>query len=293
MIMIAKLCALASIIYLVKTFLYPIYKPVSSKQKKRARRYMKERKNAQFRDRVYRLKRGLALKYAKRLLSSGERTRLQKMVDRLDLTMSPEEIRFEQMLYTLGAVLPTIFMLKVNPLLGYVTAIFIILGWLYPVSELEKKIEKKNKNIARDFPAFYSMVYYQYAKSVNIYLADVIKDYIPNANPDMAEELGVMLDNIEYGEEYALKQFKKRVPLHYIIKFCDIMETRLRGYDNVSQMVYLKNEVDEFRILALENDLQARERSNARIQLILIVILMIYIAIYYLFMVMGAIKMFQ
>lgn len=293
MIMIAKLCALASIIYLVKTFLYPIYKPVSSKQKKRARRYMKERKNAQFRDRVYRLKRGLALKYAKRLLSSGERARLQKMVDRLDLTMSPEEIRFEQMLYTLGAVLLTIFMLKVNPLLGYVTAIFIILGWLYPVSELEKKIEKKNKNIARDFPAFYSMVYYQYAKSVNIYLADVIKDYIPNANPDMAEELGVMLDNIEYGEEYALKQFKKRVPLHYIIKFCDIMETRLRGYDNVSQMVYLKNEVDEFRILALENDLQARERSNARIQLILIVILMIYIAIYYLFMVMGAIKMFQ
>lgn len=293
MTMLAKLCALASIIYLIKTFLYPIYKPISSKQKKRARRYMKEKKNAQFRDRVYRLKRELALKYVQRLLSSGERARLLKMVERLDLPTKPEEIRLEQIMYTLGAVLLTIFMLKMNPLLGYVTAIFIILGWLYPVSELEKKIEKKNKNIALDFPAFYSMVYYQYAKSVNIYLADVIKDYIPNANPDMAEELGVMLDNIEYGEEYALKQFKKRVPLHYIIKFCDIMETRLRGYDNVSQMVYLKNEVDEFRILALESDLQARERSNARIQLILIVILMIYIAIYYLFMVMGAIKMFQ
>ena len=104
---------------------------------------------------------------------------------------------------------------------------------MYPVSEMEKKIEKKNKNIAFDFPAFYSMVYYQYSKSVNIYLADVIRDYLPNAQTDMAEELGVMLDNIEYGEEYALKQLKKRVPIHYIIKFCDLMETRLKGYDNI------------------------------------------------------------
>ncbi|GJM70475.1 hypothetical protein HMSSN036_26910 [Paenibacillus macerans] len=92
------------------------------------------------------------------------------------------------------------------------------------------------------------MVYYQYSKSINIYLADVIRDYLPNANADMAEELGVMLDNIEYGEEFALKQLKRRVPIHYIIKFCDLMETRLKGYDNISQMVYLKNEIDSFRI---------------------------------------------
>ena len=130
------------------------------------------------------------------------------------------------------------------------------------VAELEKTIERKNKNISLDFPAFYSMVYYQYSKSVNIFLSDVIKDYIPNANPDMAEELGVMLDNMDYGEEYALKQLKKRVPMHYIIKFCDIMETRLKGYNNVSQMTYLKNEVDEFRIVALEDELERRRRSN-------------------------------
>ncbi|CDN45682.1 hypothetical protein, partial [Paenibacillus sp. P22] len=205
----------------------------------------------------------------------------------------PAEIRVEQLLYSGGAVLITLLALSANRLIGCVAAVLIFLGWLYPASELEKKIERKNRNIALDFPGFYSMAYYQYAKSVNIYLADVIRDYLPSANPDMAEELGVMLDNIEYGEEYALKQFKKRVPLHYIIKFCDIMETRLKGYDNISQMEYLKNEVDEFRVVALEDDLKRRERSNSRLQLVLIAVLIVYIAIYYLFTVLDSIKMFQ
>lgn len=293
MIFIAKLCALASVIYLVKVFLYPFYKPVNSNQKKRARRFMKERNSAAFKEKLYQMKRKFAFKYVRRMVGTAQRLRLQKMIDRLDLPIKPEEVRADQILYTLGALLLTAFMMSANQLLGYVTAIFIILGWLYPVNELEKKIDKKNKNIALDFPAFYSMVYYQYAKSVNIYLADVIRDYLPNANPDMAEELGVMLDNIDYGEEYALKQFKKRMPMHYIIKFCDIMETRLKGYDNVSQMVYLKNEVDEYRIRALEDDLKARERSNARIQFVLIIVLGIYIVIYYLFMILDSMKMFQ
>jgi len=68
----------------------------------------------------------------------------------------------------------------------------------------------------------------------------------------MAAELEVFLDNIEYGEEYALKQLKKRVPLRHIIKFCDIMETRLRGYDNISQMTYLKNELYDLRVMSLK-----------------------------------------
>jgi len=52
-------------------------------------------------------------------------------------------------------------------------------GWLYPVDELEKMIEKKNNNILADFPSFYNMLYYQYARSINIYLADVVKDFLP------------------------------------------------------------------------------------------------------------------
>lgn len=293
MIALAKLCAMGSILYIVKVLLYPLFKPVSRRQKKQSRMYMKQRKNILFKSKLNQFKRQFAMKYTKYLLSKAESIRFKKMIDRLDLPIRPEEIRTEQLFYTLCAILLTMLMMKVNFLLGCVTAIFIILGWLYPVVEMEKLIDRKNRNISLDFPAFYSMVYYQYARSVNIHLADVIKDYIPNANADMAEELGVMLDNMDYGEEFALKQLKKRVPMHYIIKFCDIMETRLKGYDNVSQMAYLKNEVDGFRIRALEEELAKRERSNAKIQLLLIVILIIYIIIYYLFMILGSLKLFQ
>jgi Flp pilus assembly protein TadB len=293
MTFLAKLFAFISVLYLIKTLIYPFFKPVSKKQKKRMRIYAKERQNVKFKEKIHNLKKDLAFKYVKNLIGSSERQRFQKIIDRLDLEIKPEEIRLNQFLYTIAAIILTIFMLTANKVLGLITAIFIILGWLYPVEELEKTIEKKDKNISLEFPSFYSMVYYQYSKSVNIYLADVIKDYIPNAGPDMAEELGVMLDNMDYGEEFALKQLKRRVPVHHIIKFCDIMETRLKGYDNISQMAYLKNELDEFRIRALEDELKKRQNSNSRIQLVLIIILMIYIALYYLFMVLASLKMFQ
>lgn len=293
MIFLMKFIAMLSILYLIKVLLYPFFKPVSRKQKKRARQYIKQRKNAIFQEKFNQYKRRMARKYVKGLLGSAERVRFKKIIDRLDLQKTPEEIRTEQYMFTLGAILVTLFFLKVNVLLGCASAIFIMLGWLYPVVELEKVIEKKNKNISLDFPAFYSMVYYQYVKSVNIHFADVLKDYIPNANPDIAEELGVMLDNIDYGEEYAFKQLKKRIPMHYIIKFCDIMETRLKGYDNVSQMAYLKNELDSFRLRALEDELESRQRSNARIQLVLIMVLGVYIVIYYLFTILSSMKLFQ
>jgi len=290
---LAKLFAFASVLYLIKTLIYPFFKPVSKRQKNRMRMYMKERQSVKFKEKVKNLKREIALKYIKNLIGSSERQRFQKIIDRLDLGIKPEEIRLEQFIYTFGAIILTIFMASANKILGFITGIFIILGWLYPVEELEKIIERKDKNISLEFPSFYSMVYYQYSKSVNIYLADVIKDYIPNAGSDMAEELGVMLDNMVYGEEFALKQLKRRVPMHHIIKFCDIMETRLKGYDNISQMAYLKNELDEYRIRALEDELERRKSINSRIQFVLIVILMVYIALYYLFMVLGSLKMFQ
>lgn len=293
MSLLVKLIALGCVIYLIKVFIYPYFKPVNRRQKKRNRKYLQERKSEQFNQKFKDFKRRFAETYVSKLLSNAERMRFQKMIDRLDLTMKPEELRLEQLFYMACGIVAMIVMMMANQLLGYVTAIFIVLGWMYPVSEIEKKIEKKNKNIAFEFPAFYSMVYYQYSKSVNIYLADVIRDYLPNAQTDMAEELGVMLDNIEYGEEYALKQLKKRVPIHYIIKFCDLMETRLKGYDNISQMVYLKNEVDSYRILALEEDLERRQRTNSRIQLVLIGVLGLYIVVFYLFTVLESIRMFQ
>ncbi|OPZ92501.1 MAG: hypothetical protein BWY74_01552 [Firmicutes bacterium ADurb.Bin419] len=293
MVIFAKLLSLAAIIYMVSMFVYPVFRPMSGKRKKRSREFlsvsrkrMKTEKYLYFKDIILRQLSN------KLLLSEIKREQLNFIISRLDLKITPEEIRLSQIIYSMVALLLSMFVIKLMPLLGYICLIFVVLGWLYPIDELEKKVEQKNKNILKDFPAFYSMVYYQYARSINIYLADVIKDFLPNANYDMADELGVLLDNTEYGEEYALKQFKKRVPLRHIIKFCDIMETRLKGYDNTSQMAYLKNELYDLRVVALEDELNHRKGSNERTQFVLIVVLVIYILVYYYYQFIGAIKLF-
>lgn len=293
MVALAKLIALAVVVYLIKVFLYPLYKPASNKQKKRARQYVNDRKKEHAKQRAKNRRLSFIKDYGKYLMTKEKRSRVAKMLNRLDMDMLPEEVRLQQITYALIAAGAALVLYPLNNILGLCTAIFVILGWMMPMDELDKKIESKNRNIARDFPAFYSMVYYQYSKTINIYLADVIKDFLPNANRDMADELGVMLDNIEYGEEYALKQLKKRVPLHYIIKFCDVMETRLKGYDNTSQMTYLKNEIDEFRVRSLEEELSRRQAANERLQFFLIVILVIYIVIYFIFSTLGALSMFS
>jgi hypothetical protein len=291
---LAKGLALAAILYMVKLLLYPLFKPVSGRQKKRVREYAQAKKQAALGQRLHGLKLFFADNYVAQIMARTQRSRYAKMIDRLDLQKSPQELMTEQILYALAAALLSLLALRINPVLGLLSSLLIALGWMYPVDALEKLVDKKNKAIALDFPSFYSMVYYQYARSVHIFLADVVKDYLPNANPDMAEELGVLLDNIAYGdEEYGLKQLKRRVPLHYIIRFCDIMETRLKGYDNVSQMQYLKNEVDVFRVRALEEELERRKRGSDGLQLVLLGVLVMYIVIYYGFTVMDALKMFQ
>lgn len=293
MLFIVKVILLISVLYIIKVLLFPFFKPLSKKQKKGARSYLKEKKAIEKKEKNRIKKQYLAQKYFGKLVGTADRIRYNKIIERLELESSPEELRLTQVTYVSITLIITLIMFSANRTLGFITCLSVILAWIYPITELEEKIEEKDKNIAFDFPAFYSMIYYQYSKSVNLHLSDVIRDYLPNANKDMAEELGIMIDNIDYGEEHALKQFKRRIPLHYVIKFCDIMETRLRGYDNVTQMTFLKNEIDEFRILNLEKELDSRKESNERIQFILIIVLGIYISIYFIFNILESIQIFQ
>jgi len=292
--MISKIIAFACVLYLIKQFLYPFFRLAGREQKKRVRRYSAE-KQADEKARVRRERKlKIAKNFAIRLPFMQSEAELKKTLDRLGSDKKPEEIWLEQSLWLLGGVIASMIMLSANNILGLITILFIPLGFFIPTDELDKEIKRRNTNIALDFPAFYSMVFYQYSKTIHIFLSDVINDFLPNANEDMAQELNVMLRNIDYSnEEYALKQLKHRVPVHHIIKFCDIMETRLRGYDNVSQMQYLKNEIDRHRVARLEDELAKRVRTSDIIQIILIVILGFYILSYYLFMALGAMEMFM
>ena len=294
MTVIAQLFSIGSVMYLIKLFLFPFMKPASKKQKQRIRQYARERERELRKKKNRQLRRAFILKYGEFLLTDVTRKEISRTLIRLDMADTlPEEIRLKQIAYALCGVAFMFVAFAMNPLLGYICILFTVLMFLVPRDELNRKLKRKEQNVARDFPAFYSMVYYQYARSVNIYLADIIKDYLPNANEDLAKELGIILDNIDYGEEYALKQFKKRVQLHYVAKFCDIMETRLRGYDNTSQMLYFKNEIDEFRMESLEKELAKRQSQNTKLQIILVVVLGVYILAYFMFSVLSALKLFQ
>lgn len=271
MLLLVRLLAFVAIAYLSITFVFGVIKPVSKRRKKNTRDYLERAKQQANKEKLYYVRDVVLRKFTNKiLLGQQKREEFSEIISRLDLKIAPEEIRAKQIVLMLLAFLAALIVLQIQTLLGYLAFLGPIIAWMYPIDDMEKKIENKNKNIMFDFPAFYSMLYYQYSRSVNIYLADAVRDFIPNANPDMAQELGVLMDNIEYGEEYALKQLKKRVPLRYIIKFCDIMQIRLNGYDNVSQMAYLKNELYNLRILTLEDELKSRQRKNIQTHLIVL-----------------------
>lgn len=143
MIFISKLMIISCVIYLVKVFLYPYYRPVSNKHKKRTRSHQKQLKKEKQAAKMKAIKRRIGKKYIVYLLSEAERKRLKKMLERLDKDMTPEEVRLNQFLYAGMAIAFSIFAFKVNTMLGYACLILVVLGWLYPVDELEKQLNLK------------------------------------------------------------------------------------------------------------------------------------------------------
>ncbi|WP_058487005.1 hypothetical protein [Defluviitalea phaphyphila] len=294
MIGIAKFICIICVFHVSYNVSKYVFKPLDNKRISYTRSFIKLNKKEKFKNTLVRIKKIIALKYGKYfLISDIKRMELLNILKRIDRTKTPEEVRLEQILYSGLAILISFCILKISTILGYASMIFIVLGWLYPIDEIQRIVERKNNNILKDIPVFYNMIFYQYSKSVHIFLADIIKDFLPNANKDMAEELETILDDIEYGEEYALKQFKSRVPLKYVIRICDVIETRLKGYDNLAQMAYLKNELDELRVTRLEIELEKRKRKSESLQIILIIILGIYIIIYYYFQMFSALELFS
>lgn len=84
-------------------------------------------------------------------LSDIKRNELNFLIKRLDLKITPEEIRLKQILYVIGAVGISLIAMNINTLIGYGCLIFVVLGWLYPVDELEKMIEKRTTTYWQTF----------------------------------------------------------------------------------------------------------------------------------------------
>lgn len=284
---------IAALVYLVRTLLSIDTKPMNRKRQARLKSYVNKKKKYEMMLKIQRIK-DITLRQLMRIgMPEYVRQEYKYYIDRLGLKKTPEEVRAEQLLYTIIAIIITILVFQVNKMLAGICVLGVFLAWQIPVDQLTSKVKEKNENIMKDFPSFYSLVYYQYARDNRVYLDEVIRNFLPNANKDMAEELEILLDDLETGELYALNRFKNRVRLPYVLRFCDVMQTRLQGYNNVAQMSYLKEELQQLRLKQLDVELDRRKKKNDIAQFSLVLLIAIYVLIYYYFNFMEGVSLFM
>ncbi len=282
MITIYTLVIIALLGVILNKLFRPIFKPYTYSQIKKSRE-----------DLVYNSKDSFNLEYlqkkvSRRLpiidMSEDLEIELNKKLSRLGAEATAKDIRRLQLLYalfTLLVALITRIMLGRTPAL--VVALLSIYTWRYPIIRIDKEIYDRNQAIERELPELYSILFYAYKRSAGVNLTSKIQSYIKDSSDLFYKEMMIFIEDARNGELYALKEFKKRVPLGIVIRFCDIMETRLTGYDNISVMYNFKKEMDDKRSARedkLLKDLSARLNTIAWIGVMVPmgIILIIYFA---------------
>jgi len=282
MITIYTLVIIALLGVILNKLFRPIFKPYTYSQIKKSRE-----------DLVYNSKDSFNLEYlqkkvSRRLpiidMSEDLEIELNKKLSRLGVEATAKDIRRLQLLYalfTLLVALITRIMLGRTPAL--VVALLSIYTWRYPIIRIDKEIYDRNQAIERELPELYSILFYAYKRSAGVNLTSKIQSYIKDSSDLFYKEMMIFIEDARNGELYALKEFKKRVPLGIVIRFCDIMETRLTGYDNISVMYNFKKEMDDKRSARedkLLKDLSARLNTIAWIGVMVPmgIILIIYFA---------------
>lgn len=282
MIMIYTLVIIALLGVILNKLFRPIFKPYTYSQIKKSRE-----------DLVYNSKDSFNLEYlqkkvSRRLpiidMSEDLEIELNKKLSRLGAEATAKDIRRLQLLYALFTLLVALIiriMLGKTPAL--VVALLSIYTWRYPIIRIDKEIYDRNQAIERELPELYSILFYAYKRSAGVNLTSKIQSYIKDSSDLFYKEMMIFIEDARNGELYALKEFKKRVPLGIVIRFCDIMETRLTGYDNISVMYSFKKEMDDKRSARedkLLKDLSARLNTIAWIGVMVPmgIILIIYFA---------------
>lgn len=218
-------------------------------------------------------------------LNKAQERKYMRYVDRLNLRwenepLDPRMIRVDQYVFFAVCVLIALLCFTFSKLLGVFFLIASPFGYRIPLIEMDEKIEKIDAIISREFNSFYSIVYYQFRRQ-NKMLSSVVREYLPNASPEMAYELKIFLHNLSKGEEYALVELRKRLPLKYVIRFCDIMKVRVVGIENISQMMYLKEEMHEDERHKIKRSLEKRKKQALALQSVVYLLLVQFIIVYW------------
>ena len=204
-------------------------------------------------------------------------------IQRLGIDTTPERIRALQYLYVGLGLIVALVSSFIHPFLVLVALVFTILFWYFPVDEMDKEIKKRNVEIEKDFPSFYNMFYHAYKYTIETSMRDVVLDFLPNASPSFERELNRFLDDEKEGERNAIRNLRKRIPLSFMIRFCDLIEARVvEGQDNVDSLFYFKKELDQKRIQTLEKKLDEKVmKANLVEDAILIPIAILLLVIHF------------
>ncbi|WP_166244916.1 hypothetical protein [Paenibacillus turpanensis] len=187
---------------------------------------------------------------------------------RIGSTKTAETIRKEQILLFCSFTGIGLFSYWVlHPGLGLLAFCIAVAGWVYPKQSVQAEIRKVTKHIEMKFPAFYRRNYYAYKSNVNTALSRVIESHMRVCDPDFRRELKTVLEDIEsLGEFEAIQRWKRRLPLPYVIRYAEIMESRLKGENNTAVMENFKYELDKLRETQIDKELL---RAEGRIDKVL------------------------
>ncbi|MEO2202456.1 hypothetical protein ABGV42_01715 [Paenibacillus pabuli] len=196
-------------------------------------------------------------------INDADRERLEEELIRLGRTETAIDIKISQfVLFGIFSLISLIICLifGIFGLLGFAFAIY---AYHYPVIDIRTRISKMNAAVEAEFPDFYRSAYFAYRKRINVPLINVVRNGIKSSSPEFAQELSILASNIvSLGEIEALRRWKKALPLPYITRFCEYMEARLNGENNLSVLEGFKTELDNAREMARQVE---RNRLETRL----------------------------
>lgn len=281
--------------FLAYSFFASRLKPQTGASKKRSieayndyTKFQKKKKNAERKEWVM----SQLDKFSKLQLSDFKRDRLNTLIDRLNIEeLTPERIVSEQvysvLLYSFIAILIStlVFLKPLNIYGAFLIELFALLSYKIKLKEYESKVKEKDDHIMDELFSFYSVLCSTYQKSYDTPLDEIVNNFIKSTNPDMREELTVLLVNIRtMGAVRALMVMKHRVNLPYVLRVCDTLITRFStATDNTSTMLYLKEELKKLRYDKLDVVLAKKKAKVAKAQLIVVLVLIVYAVLHFYF----------
>lgn len=208
---------------------------------------------------------------------------VEKKIGRLGLDTTVKDIRKLQLLYFISAlVLAILARVVFGGLIAGIIAIMSLYAWRYPLLYIDSKIQERDEAIKIELPEMYAVLYYVYRRSASVNLTSKVQSYIKDSSDLFYKEMMLFIEDSRNGEQYALRQFKNRVPLGVVSRFCEIMSQRLEGYDNIATMEGFKKEMDDKRLAREEKILQDLRKKLETISWIGIMIPMgIILCIYF------------